>query len=117
MKSTLLFGFRDSDLEAARLAAEAALGIRMTLQESSYRCGDYFRFGRDWTEHFILQKNFDTVEREWSEPAFEDFGILLYVGETDREQEIRDALIQSFLLLSPQTPGARSEPRAKPSDE
>ena len=92
MKTYMLFGFPDEDLQTTREAVEAALGIRMVLHESSYRCGDYFRSGDVGSEHFILQKNFDDVEGEWMDPTFPDCGILLYANETNRGPEIRDAM-------------------------
>jgi len=94
MKTYMLFGLHGADLQEARVAVEAALGIRMTLHESSY-LGEYFRFddvGFEGSEHFILQKNFDDVEGEWAESAFPNYGILLYANETNRGPEIRDAM-------------------------
>ena len=91
MKTYMLFGFGADDLQAAREAVEAALGIRMVLHESSFR-GEYFVFGDAGSEHFVLQTNFDDVEGEWAESAFPNYGILLYANETNRGPEIRDAM-------------------------
>jgi hypothetical protein len=102
MKTYMLFGFRGNDLEKTREAVEAALGIRMDLHESDYCCGEYYRFGDAGAEHFVLQKNFDDVEGEWTEPEFPSYDFLLYVNETEREPEIREAMTSVAELLSSQ---------------
>lgn len=101
-KTYILFGFPGEDIHEACRAVETALNVRMTLHESGYRCGEYFRLGDVGTEHFILQKNFDDLEGEWTEPAFQDYGLLFYVNETERGPEIRAALGAVARLLTTQ---------------
>jgi hypothetical protein len=102
MKSYLLFGIQGDDLYAARSRIEDALGIKMTLHESSYRGGEYFRMGDIGAEHFILQKNFDESEGEWTEPRCKDCGVLLYANETDRSAALSSALAPTARLVSHQ---------------
>jgi len=102
MKTYLLFGIDGDDLHGARSRIERALGIRMELHESGYRCGEYYRLGDVGAEHFILQKNLDDVEGEWTEPGCMDSGLLLYVNETDRPALICSALAEGAKLVSRQ---------------
>jgi hypothetical protein len=102
VKAYLLFGIASGDLHDARCALECALGIKMHLHESGYRCGEYYRLGDVGGAHFILQKNFDGVEGEWMEPAFREFGLLFYANEIDRPEFIRSAIAALTTLLSSQ---------------
>ena len=96
----LLFGIIGRDLDTARQAVEAALGIRMAPHESMYLGGDYFRSGSSDAEHFILQNNFNAFEEEWTEPEHSAYEVLLYANKTTRGAEIRGALEGVGDLLS-----------------
>lgn len=102
MKTYLLFGIEGDDLHGALGVVESALGIKMELHESGYRCGEYYRLGDVGDEHFILQKNFDDVEDEWTEPACRECGLLFYANETDRAGFICSALAGVARLVSSQ---------------
>jgi len=102
MKAYLLFGILGDDLHGVRSLVERALEIQMTLHESGYRCGEYYRLGDVGVEHFILQRNYDEVEGEWTEPMFTEYGLLLYVNETDRAAYISAILAPHARLLSTQ---------------
>jgi hypothetical protein len=102
VKTYLLFGIDGEDLQDARARIERALGIRMELHDSDYLCGDYYRFGRVGGENFILQKNFDEVEGEWTDPGCTEFGLLLYASETDRAEFLCAALSGDAKLVSRQ---------------
>lgn len=102
MKTYLLFGIRGDDLQAARSRVEHALGFKLDLHESGYRCGEYYRLGDVGGEHFILQKNYDEVEGEWTEPTCKEYGILLYANESERAEFICTALAENAELISRQ---------------
>jgi hypothetical protein len=102
VKTYLLFGIEGDELQAARVRLERALGIKMDLHESGYRCGEYYRLGDVGGEHFILQKNFDDVEEEWTEPACRECGLLFYANETDRAELLCSALAGVARLISSQ---------------
>lgn len=102
MKTYLLFGIEGDELHAARVRLERALGIKMDLHESGYRCGEYYRLGDVGGEHFILQKNFDDVEEEWTEPACRECGLIFYANETDRAEFLCLALAEVARLISGQ---------------
>lgn len=94
MKTYDLYGLSCRNLEEAKARVEPALGVTLIAHESGYHCGDYYRYKDVGEEHFILQRNFDDLEGEWTEPANQDQPLLLYVNETDRSAELRDALEQ-----------------------
>lgn len=96
----LLFGIAGRDIEAARQAVEAALGIRMAPHESMYLGGDYFRSGSSDAENFILQNNFNMFEGEWTKPAHSAYKVLLYANKTTRGAELTAALDGVGVLLS-----------------
>jgi hypothetical protein len=93
-----LYGVKGQDLEAARRAVEVALGIRFVPHESSY-LGDYYRLGSDGGENFILQSNYDSLEKEWAESAHSDWPFLLYVSESERVEAVETALTAHGVAL------------------
>ena len=100
MSSYLLFGIESDDLHGARARLEQVLQVRLDLHESGYRCGEYYRLGDAGSEHFILQKNFDDAESEWTDPDSKDCGLLLYVNETERADFLISVLAGVSKLVS-----------------
>ena len=90
-----LYGIKGDSVGGVRKNIEGALGVEFMLHESDYLGGDYYRHGTLGEEHFILQRNFDDVDKEWTEEEFEEYDILFYVNETTRAQEIQKLLINS----------------------
>lgn len=88
MKTYDLYGLSTDDLEAARLAVEQALGIKLVAHESLYFGGDYYRLGRGREEHLILRRNKDSFDAEPAELKFPQARILFYVDGTERSEEI-----------------------------
>jgi len=74
----------------------------MVLHDSGYHCGEYYRSGDVGGEHFILQRNYDEAECEWTEPSHSRFALLFYANETDRASEITVALAPIAEVLSVQ---------------
>jgi len=101
MKTYDLYGYDDQDIESARQAIQDAFGIVLKAHESSYHCGAYYRLGDIGTEHFILQRNYDDFEKEWTEDAFQKYPLFLYVNETARAEDLEKKLTsnQRFKLL------------------
>jgi hypothetical protein len=87
-----VYGFLTDDLETVRASVESALGVVFAAHESSYRGGDYYRFGEVGNEELILQYNLSTVDGEWAEEGFREFPTLLYVDNTSRAEEIEKFL-------------------------
>jgi hypothetical protein len=71
---------------------ENALGIKFIAHESTYRGGDYYCFGKIGEEEFTLQRNFNLIDKEWTEEEFQEFPILIYVDKTSRAEEIEKLL-------------------------
>lgn len=92
MKTYDLYRVTADSLQDARRLVEQALGFEFVPHESRYHCGDYYRQGGVGQEHFTLQRNYDNLESEWTEPQHTDSPFLLYVNETDRSSEIQRAL-------------------------
>ncbi len=84
-----LYGLQVSDLSEAKTLVENTLALNLLGHESSY-CGEYYRSHAVDVddENFILQKNYDEFEDEWTEESFVDFPILLFVNDTERSSEI-----------------------------
>jgi hypothetical protein len=101
VKTYTLYGCTDQDIESARQIIQDTFGILLKAHESSYHCGAYYRFGDIGKEHFILQYNYDNLEQEWTENAFQIYPLLLYVNETARAEDLESKLTsnQKFKLL------------------
>lgn len=102
MTTYMIFGLNSANLAEARVCVESALGVGMELHESDFRCGEYYRFGSANSEHFILQRNFDDEEGEWTRGEFSDFAMLLYVNDTTRGAQIESVLMSTARLLATQ---------------
>src|SRR5262245_19513797 len=87
-----VYGISCESLEAAKTRINVAIGIELIRHDSAYHCGDYYRYKDAGEEHFIVQRNFDSVEDEWTEPERTDKPFLLYVNETPRSDELRRIL-------------------------
>ncbi len=94
MKAFDLYGFRQGDLETARMLIEKALGITFVGHESSY-VGDYYRYGEPGGEEFVLQGNRDPQDQSALEGAFMEVGVLLYVNNPEHINEIERKLTGS----------------------
>ncbi|WP_086932714.1 hypothetical protein [Agarilytica rhodophyticola] len=88
-----MYGFKFDDINTAKSFIDEALNIEMVAHESGYHCGDYFRFGDVGKEHFILQRNFDDFEQEWTEESYSKYPLLFYVNETKRNESISKLLL------------------------
>jgi hypothetical protein len=105
-KKYVVFGIEGENLECAREALEAALGIRMVARESDERCGLYYALHGMGIEHFILELNHDKLEDEWMLPKWKRFGLIFSLGDTERGDEIRSALAGIADLISEQSMGS-----------
>lgn len=87
-----LYGFTTADLEEARAIVEDVIAVKLTAHDSSYHCGVYYRSHEVDIddENFILQKNYDDFEGEWTEEDHAHFPVLLFVNDTKRSSEIGD---------------------------
>lgn len=100
MKTFDIYGFScGQELDVARRAVEAALGIALELHESSWRCGDYYRFGDAGSEHFILQRNYDEFGGEWTVESLKEYALLLYVNESQRAEALEGLLVPKGFVL------------------
>lgn len=100
MKVFDLYGHKDgADLESVRHLAERALGVVFAAHESSY-VGDYYRHGLSGAENFVLQRNFNKIEQEWTEKSFKEYPVLLYVNESQRAEGLEESLTpEGFVLV------------------
>jgi hypothetical protein len=102
MKTYDLYGYsHDNDIRAARDFVANTLGIKFAAHESLYHGGEYYRNHGDEGENFILKRNYDELENEWTEPRHESYPLLLYVNATLRARELERMLVltERFKLL------------------
>jgi hypothetical protein len=88
-----LYGFFSNNLKDVAKHIEQILQIDMTLHESAYLGGDYYRSGISGQEEFILQRNYDESDDGPAEQEFSRYTTLLYVGPTQRSSEIKELII------------------------
>lgn len=97
-----LYGFTSDNLQAVRSMLESSLSIRFDERESEYHEGEYFQWGKNQNEHFVLKRNIDPYDREPSETTFPTHQILFYVNDTVRSQDLQEQLskgAKDFILL------------------
>lgn len=100
MPSADIYGAKSDDIEYVKTAIESTLQIHFEPHYSSYHGGEYYRSGEASSEHFILQRNVELIDGEPAERDYADFPVILYVEETKRFPEIREALEASESPLS-----------------
>jgi hypothetical protein len=93
-----LYGAMGLGLLAARDHIEAVLGCSLVGRNSSYQGGDYYMFGSNDSENFILKINIDPFDDEPVEQNFSSYQILLYVNATNRPSDIAGALSRGGLF-------------------
>ncbi len=96
MKAVLiyeLYGLMLPSLDDACALVGRTLGLQLFPHESGYKGGDYFRAQRA-NESFVLQRNFNEIEQAWTEPAHQEFPLLLYVNKETPKNNYR-ALLES----------------------
>lgn len=96
MKNYDIYGQESSDFKMLLIAIERALSIQFEVHQSYYRGGEYYKFVGDDGENFILQKNFNPIEAEWTERDFEEMGVILYVNETERSEKLENLLTEAI---------------------
>ena len=84
-----LYGFISGDIGEARRCLEAALGIAFDEHDSDYQGGDYFAWGDESGEHFILKRNADPYDDEAAEQKFAEHAVIFYVNATGRAAELQ----------------------------
>ncbi len=90
-----LYGLLNMSIDDAAAMLEKALSITLIARDSSY-LGEYYSTQTvKGEEKFTLEKNFNKMEDDWTEPEFEQYPIILYVSNTRRAQEIENALKQA----------------------
>jgi hypothetical protein len=92
MVSHDLYGFVADDLAGIANRLATIMNINWTPHESSFRGGAYYRSGSPGREEFILQRNLE-LEGELAEPDFNKYSILLYIGWTERSEELANMLL------------------------
>jgi len=102
MSTEDLYGFKDGDLEAARILVEKTLGIELDPRNSSYHGGDYYSKKLESRDEIVLQVNNDGEEGGWADEDYKDFGVLLRLYSPEHGDEYKKVLASSdsgFVLL------------------
>ncbi|MBV9124912.1 MAG: hypothetical protein JO112_16280 [Planctomycetes bacterium] len=93
MVASDLYGFHEADPAAVRLQLEQLFRTPMEPRESSYVSnGEYYALTLPDETSLSLRTNYDEQEKEWAEPDFQAFPILLYVEAKDKGDVLRDKL-------------------------
>ena len=90
-----VYGFTRDDLEQARRDIELGLNIQLMPHDSMYRGGLYYRLGDPGSENFVLQKNYNFEEQEYTEEQFSEYAVLLYVNQPQNPFEVEKRLLKS----------------------
>jgi hypothetical protein len=76
------FGFDSSSIAEVAQLLETLLEIRFAVHESSFRGGDYYR-AEVPQGTVIVQKNYDSIDREPFEHAWPSEKVILYLDGVD----------------------------------
>ncbi|CAM5352388.1 hypothetical protein MAUB1S_06080 [Mycolicibacterium aubagnense] len=89
-----LYGIEAESLDDAKMLLEGLLEISFEGRESLFH-GEYYAARGESAESFMLKENRDPFEDVPVEDDFPDSKFLLYVDETNRSNELRDALAKA----------------------
>jgi len=100
---SILYGFRDADLDEQRRVLEEALTVQFEARESLYRGGAYYRYRIAGEADLVLQCNYDALDDEPAEEDHPEMKIILYVdGDPDCvggfESEISERVSSAEML-------------------
>ena len=93
-----LYGSSNLTIEDAKSFLERKLNIKFLPKDSLYQ-GEYYRYGEDGSENFLLKKNIDPLDGEPAELNFSNCSILLYVNHTERTTELNNLLNKDSLNI------------------
>ncbi len=82
-----LYGFFGVTIDDVAANLEKALATTFVARDSSYK-GEYYNASGEGDENFDLEENFNKIEKDWTEPDFEQYPVILYVSDTRNAHEI-----------------------------
>jgi hypothetical protein len=93
MKIYDLYGFPDNNIEEVVGTLEGALKIKFEAHTSDY-VGNHYTYGELIHENFQLKPNREP-DGEWAEEKYKEMGLLLYIGRTQRADELKELLTKN----------------------
>ena len=100
MRSFDLYGYKDDHTLTQFVSeVEKLLKVAFEIHNSYYRGGDYYIYNFNNNENVIIQTNYNKIEKEFTEPVFKDFKVLIYVNYTIRLSEIHNIFAESIPTL------------------
>ncbi len=96
MKTHLVYGVKNSNIEYVRNQVEKALGVQFELHESLYYGGDYYRYQGAYPEKIVIRKNLDLIDNEPAELDFRDYEVLLYIENAGDSVKLNLAQIEEI---------------------
>ncbi|MBD0390176.1 MAG: hypothetical protein ICV54_27655 [Nostoc sp. C3-bin3] len=90
------YGFKSKDLEKVKKAFEKVVKVSLEKHESNYMGGIYYFQGQTHKENYTLQSNY-SHEEGWTEEDHKELGVILYISRSQRSDELRNLLLNSFL--------------------
>ena len=89
---TLLFGFRNANLDQTKMDLEKRLHVAFQDRESMYKGGNYCLYRGETGKVFSLQHNWDAFDHRPAEQTAADYPLILYVHHPLRGDEIKNTL-------------------------
>lgn len=97
-----VYGFTGLELEQAKTLMEQALDVRLSLHESLYRGGAYYRLVDEDEVELVIQRNYDCLDEELTESEFPEITVLLYLDGAGRAEALNYRLerdVKAAVLL------------------
>jgi hypothetical protein len=89
-----LYGLLNLDIDTAATILAEMLNASFEPHDSDFWGEYYLARNEDWSENFSLKENFNKMEDDWNEPAFQNYPLILetVLNSVPRAQEIEERL-------------------------
>jgi hypothetical protein len=99
----IAFGAQGTNIEYVAQLIGEALGVDLSLRESSFKGGEYFFIRTGEGMEISVEQHARDEEGEYAESGFSNYGILVYFNYAPSGMEERGAALSGLRLLRVET--------------
>ncbi|MDQ2714079.1 MAG: hypothetical protein M3Z08_04155 [Chloroflexota bacterium] len=92
-----LYGILDTDIDTMAITLTSVLKVPFNPHDSSYWGKYYLAHTEDYKEKLSLKENFNKIEKDWNEPEFKDYPLILEASFPllTRAREIEEGILKA----------------------